>query len=108
MASTSPRSHTSAPNARIVDFDEAIIKDGPIEGTRFLRVRGTLPEGKWQAKLAPRIYFTKPEYWIIEVAAAVDREATEGSFEVSIPVDSVTGTRGIIVRGATREERFEN
>ncbi len=108
MTSVTPRSHTSAPNARLVDFDEAIIKSGPMGGTRFLRVRGTMPEEGFSAKLAPRIYSTKPDYWVIEVAALMTRGATERDFEISIPIDGVTGTKGIIVRGATREERIDS
>tara|TARA_B100000929_G_scaffold151564_1_gene119967 strand:- start:44 stop:370 length:327 start_codon:yes stop_codon:yes gene_type:complete len=108
MVSNPPRSHTGAPNARLIDFDEAVIKTGPMGSTRFLRVRGILPEDGLGVKLAPRIYATKPDYWVIEVAAPISRDVTERAFEVSIPIDGVTGTKGIIVRGHTHEVQFEN
>ena len=107
MTSRTPRSHTSAPNARLVDFDEAVIKPGPMGATRFLRVRGTLPETGSGVKLAPRIYSTTPDYCVIEVAATSAPGSEERSFEVSIPVDGVTGTKGVIVRGDTREQTFD-
>lgn len=104
MSSTPPRSHSSASNAQLVDFDEAVIKSGLVGGTRFLRVRGTLSRDGLKAKLAPRIYPRKPDYWVIEVVATPSRNAETRSFELSIPIDSVTGTKGIIVRGETCEE----
>ena len=107
MSSNAPRSHSSVPNARLVEFDEAIVKSGPMGGTRFLRVRGTLSDGAWTVKLAPRIYSTRPTYWVIEVAATPTRGKEERAFEVSIPIDAVTGTQGIIVRGKTGEKQIE-
>ncbi|WP_420606564.1 hypothetical protein [Novosphingopyxis sp.] len=108
MSSHPPRSHTSAPNARLVDFDEAVIKTGPMGDTRFLRVRGTLSDDGVAVKLAPRIYSRKPDYWVIEVAAITARDGAERAFEISIPVDAVTGIKGIVVRGETREDVIEN
>lgn len=108
MSSNLPRSHTSIANGRLVDFDEAIVKAGPMGVTRFLRVRGTLREPGMVVRLAPRIYSVKPDYWVIEVAATPDRDRTERVFEVSIPVDGVTGFKGIIVRGETDERQIDN
>ncbi len=108
MSSNPPRSHTGAPNARLVDFDEAVVKTGPMGSTRFLRVRGMLANDGLTVKLAPRIYSLQPDYWVIEVAATTARDAAERAFEISIPVDAVTGVKGIIVRGETREDVIEN
>lgn len=108
MSSQQPRSISSAPNGRLVDFEEAVIKSGFVGGTRFLRVRGTMPDDGLVAKLAPRIYSAKPDWWVIEVVGMANRQAEGRAFEASVPIDGVTGTEGILVIGAAREERFPN
>ena len=108
MPSLEARSHASIPNGRLVDFDEAVLKESTMGGTRFLRVRGETAQDGLNVKLAPRIYSGVPDYWVIEVIAVPSRDVTERAFELSIPVMAVTGRCGIIVRGASREQQFPN
>ncbi len=120
MTSSATRSLSSVPNTRIIDFEVAELRKVPFEDSLYLWVRGMLPLGDYEVELCPRVYHDCPEYWGIEVAvvkvpenandAAVDT-AQPGFealvFERSIPLDGITGSRGITVIGANQIERIE-
>lgn len=115
MNSSSSGSLSSVPNGRIIDFEVAELRKLPFQDSLYLWVRGTLPETGYEAKLAPRLYHDRPDYWGIEVAvvirpkAANDAEMGEVSldFERSVPLTGITGVRGITVIGANQVKRIE-
>jgi hypothetical protein len=78
-------------------------------------VRGTLPGVEYEARLAPRVYQIRPDYWGIEVAVIMRSKAANDSdigevsldFERSVPLAGITGVRGITVIGANQVKRIE-
>ena len=120
MNSSKSGSLTSVPNGRIIDFETAELRQVPMQDSLYLWVSGNLPEGRFEARLAPRVYHDRPDYWGIEVAVvkapepANDRETgvpvradTSLKFERSVPLAGITGFRGIAVIGANRVKRIE-
>lgn len=115
MNSSSSGSLSSAPHGRIIDFDVAELRRLPFQDSLYLWVSGKLPASDYEAKLAPRLYQNRPDYWGIEVAvvikpkAANDAEIGEVSldFERSVPLTGITGVRGITVIGANQVKRIE-
>ena len=115
MNSSSSGSLSSVPNGRIIDFEVAELRMPPFQDGVYLWVTGILPSAGFEAKLAPRVYYDRPDYWGIEVAvvmvpnAANDVATSEGSlaFERSVPLAGITGSRGITVIGANQVKRIE-
>jgi hypothetical protein len=115
MNSLTSGSLTSVPNGRIIDFEVAELRRVPFQDSLYLWVKGTMPHAGFEAKLAPRLYHDRPDYWGIEIAvvsvpaAANDAGAKEVSlnFERSIPLAGITGNRGISVIGANQIQRIE-
>ncbi|MEP7351396.1 MAG: hypothetical protein ABI668_15790 [Sphingorhabdus sp.] len=115
MTPSSSGSLSSVPNGRIIDFDAAELRKLPFQDNLFLWVRGKLPGAGYEAKLAPRIYHDRPDYWGIEVAVvtapAPANDASVGeisfNFERSVPLSGITGNRGITVIGANQVKRIE-
>lgn len=111
---------SSAPNGRIIDFENAELKTLPFQDSLYLWVSGRMPVGCLEITLAPRIYYDRPEYWGIEVAVvakpkaandseigAVDATTASVMFERSVPLSGITGSRGISVIGANQIKRIE-
>ncbi len=111
---------SGVPNGRIIDFESAELRKVPFQDNLYLWVRGQLPAGSFEAKLAPRVYHDRPDYWGIEVAVvsvpdpANDREDVDANpgfqsltFERSVPLTGITGSRGIAVIGANLVKRIE-
>jgi hypothetical protein len=120
MNSSSSGSLSSVPNGRIIDFEIAELRKLPFQDSLYLWVRGSLPGTGFEARLAPRIYHDRPDYWGIEVAVihtpmvaypvpANDVGDTQGGlvFERSVPLTGITGVRGITVIGANQVKRIE-
>jgi hypothetical protein len=115
MSSSTSGSLSSVPNGRIIDFEVAELRRVPFQDSLYLWVRGTMPGTGFDAKLAPRVYHDRPDYWGIEVAvvnlpsAANDAGMGEASliFERSVPLSGITGNRGISVIGANQIQRIE-
>lgn len=120
MTSSLCGSLSSVPNGRIIDFDKAELRKLPFQDSLYLWVKGTLPDIGFEARLAPRVYNDRPDYWGIEVAViqaprtvlpgpANDVGDAEDAlvFERSVPLTGITGVRGITVIGANRVKRIE-
>ena len=117
MNTSSGGSLTSVPNGRIIDFEVAELRKPPFQDGLYLWVRGTLPVPGigFEAKLAPRVYHDRPDYWGIEVVVvAVPEPANDAGvgevsldFERSVPLIGITGNRGITVIGANQVKRIE-
>jgi hypothetical protein len=120
MNSSSSGSLSSVPNGRIIDFERAELRKLPFQDSLYLWVRGTLPGIGFEARLAPRLYHNRPDYWAIEVAViqaplaanpvpANDAGSAEEAlvFERSVPLTGITGVRGITVIGANQVKRIE-
>jgi hypothetical protein len=119
--SSSPRgSLSSVPNGRIIDFETAELRTLPFQDSLYLWVRGNLPGPGFEARLAPRIYHDRPDYWGIDVAvihapekaghaASSDIGSADSAlvFERSVPLTGITGFRGITVIGASQMKRIE-
>ena len=120
MTSSANGSLSSVPNGQIVDFEIAELLKVPFQDSLYLWVRGKLPAGTVEAKLAPRVYHDRPDYWGIEVAVVSVPDDANGRgadtaepgleslvFERSIPLAGITGSRGITVIGANQIKRIE-
>lgn len=115
MSSSSSGSLSSVPNGRIIDFEIAELRKLPFQDSLYLWVRGRLPGTGFEARLAPRVYQDRPDYWGIEVAvvhAPQPANDTGGAdealvFERSVPLTGITGVRGITVIGANQVKRIE-
>lgn len=102
------------PGGQIIDFEKAELRRLPFQDSLYLWVRGRLPGMGYDARLSPRIYHGRPDYWGIEVAAiagiAADNDGgnDEGlMFERSVPLAGITGIKGVTVIGANRSEQIE-
>jgi hypothetical protein len=107
---------SSVPNGKIIEFEKAELRHLPSHDSLYLWVKGRMLLEGFDAKLAPRIYYERPEYWGIEVAAiaspptAANDSAGVGDalmFECSIPLIGVTGSKGVTVIGANQVKRIE-
>ncbi len=115
MNSSTSGSLTSVPNGRIIDFESAELRRVPFQDSLYLWVRGQMPAAGFEAKLAPRIYHDRPDYWGIEVAVVSIPDAANDAgtgqvslnFERSVPLAGITGNRGISVIGANQIQRIE-
>jgi hypothetical protein len=116
MSSTLNGSLSTVPQGQIIDFEKAELRRMPFQDSLYLWVKGQLPAQGFDARLAPRIYNDgRPDYWAIEVAAfsslAAANDASDAddmlSFERSVPLTGITGTRGVTVIGASHMQRIE-
>jgi hypothetical protein len=113
MHSSMGGSLSSVPNGRIIDFEVAELRHVPMQDNLYLLVKGTMPSANFEVKLAPRVYYDRPDYWGIEVAMVAlppsDDTAAETrvEFEKSVPLSGITGNRGITVIGANQIKRID-
>lgn len=95
-------------SVRRINFDRAEVRPGFVPKTYFLIVAGTKPYLNMQVHLSPLIYIRKPEYWGIEVIGTLPGIGLPATapYHVSIPLDGITGTKGIEVIGATKRKKI--
>ena len=106
---------SSAPNARIIDFDRAELRRVPFQDSLYLWVSARVPGASFEFRLVPRIYHGRPEYWGIEVVAIklppaandIGAAAEATTSERSVPLAGIIGTRGIAVIGVHRTQHIE-
>jgi hypothetical protein len=98
----------AATSCRRIDFTKAEIRPGVVNNTYFLVVTGTKPYVAVQVTLVPRIYVTRPEYWQIEVVGCLPGISLPrlAPYSVTIPLDGITGTKGVEVVGATKSKKM--
>jgi hypothetical protein len=106
---------SSAPNGKIIAFEKAELRHLPSHDSLYLWVTGQMPELGFEAKLTPQMYYERPDYWGIEVAAVASPNAAQDGesagvalmFECSVPLIGITGTKGVAVIGANKIKRIE-
>ncbi len=96
-----------ADSCRRVNFDKVEIHPGIVSDTWILIVSGTKAWMNVEVDLVPLVYIRQPEYWGIEVVGCLPGIGlpAEAPYTVSIPLDGITGTKGIEVNGATHSEK---
>lgn len=103
-------SQQSASTYFLVDFDKAEVFPGFVPDTWFLRVQGTTRCSNTVVTLNPLVYVQCPEYWGIEVVGNLPGGicmTALGHYDVTIPLAGITGSAGIEVIGANKQEKFE-
>lgn len=103
------RNYPMAESCRRIDFEKVEIFPGTVKGSWILVVTGTKPYINMKVELLPLIYIQQPEYWGIEVVGCLPGFGLPaiGPYSVSLPLDGITGTKGIEVMGATRSEKHQ-
>ena len=61
----------SCETCKIIDFSETEMCPGTVNDTYLLFVSGTKLYRNMDVKLIPRVHFTRPEYWGIEVVGCL-------------------------------------
>ncbi len=98
-----------AESCRTINFKDTDVRPGIVNDTWFLIVSGIKPYVNMKVELIPVVYITQPEYWIIEVIGCLPGIGlpTEAPYTVSIPLDGITGTKGIEVKGGRKSEKID-
>jgi len=104
-------SFLSAPasaSVRLINFTKAWIVPGFLPNTWILVVSGTKPYLNMTVELSPLVYIRRPDYWGIEVVGSLPGIGLPATapYTVSIPLDSITGTKGIEVIGAKKRQKL--
>jgi hypothetical protein len=97
-------------SCRRIEFENAEVRPGFVSNTYFLIVTGNASCMNMQVRLEPRIYIQQPEYWGIEVVGCLTGSVclpAQLPFLESIPLEGITGTKGIEVVGATHTEKID-
>ena len=99
----------AAQSVRRINFTKAEVRPGFVPNTYFLIVSGTKPCLNMKVHLSPLIYIKKPEYWGIEVIGTLSGICLTAiaPYHVFIPLDGITGTKGIEVIGATKRKKIK-
>ena len=98
-----------ANSCRTIDFEKTEVQPGIVNNTWFLIVSGIKPYRNMKVELIPVVYITQPEYWVIEVVGCLPGIGlpAEAPYTVAIPLDGITGTKGVEVKGGRRSERID-
>jgi hypothetical protein len=110
MAEFNLAANPAAQSCRLIDFKKAEVHPGIIPQTWFLVVSGTTPCINMKVSLIPRVYFRCPDYWGIEVVGCLPHGIclpAIGKYQVTIPLASITGSKGIEVFGASGSKKFK-
>ncbi|MFC5662241.1 hypothetical protein ACFP3U_04500 [Kitasatospora misakiensis] len=96
-------------SVRLIDFDEAKVVPGIVPETFILVVSGEKPWENMTVRLVPLVYIRQPEYWGIEVTGSLTGIGlpVTAPYTESLPLDGITGTKGIEVIGAYKRETFD-
>lgn len=97
-------------SCRLIDFESAEVFPGFVPDTWFLRVRGKTPCINMVVSLVPLVYIRCPEFWGIEVVGCLPHGVCvriQGTFDITIPLAGITGSKGIEVIGAHRREEIK-
>ncbi|MFF7456938.1 hypothetical protein [Kitasatospora sp. NPDC008115] len=97
-------------SVRLIDFEEAKAVPGIVPGTFILIVSGEKPYESMTVRLVPLVYVRQPEYWGIEVTGSLPSGlllAVTAPYTEALPLDGITGTKGIEVIGANKRERID-
>jgi hypothetical protein len=95
---------------KLIDFDKAEVRPGFIPNTFFLIVTGNAPYFRMDVQLVPLVYVKRPEYWEIEVVGCLPGPFALREFKPfteTLPLDAITGEKGIEVVGATKRVRID-
>lgn len=95
-------------SVRRINFTKAVVRSGFVPNTYFLIVSGTKPCVNMLVELSPLVYIQQPDYWGIEVVGSLPGFCLPATapYVVSIPLDGITGKKGIEVIGATKRKRI--
>src|SRR5437762_2403326 len=99
----------AASSVRLINFTRARVVPGIVKGTFILIVSGTKPYLNMTVSLSPLIYIRRPEYWGIEVVGSLHGIGLPATapYTVFIPLDGITGTKGIEVIGANKKQQIK-
>lgn len=102
---------SSAPHGKLIDFECAEIRSSQFNDESYLYVAGAKVDDGWQAMLAPRIHHSVPDYASIEVLKVRNYQdhiksaaENEDGYQLSIPINSIKGSKGIMLIGATGDK----
>ena len=92
----------------LMPYTKATIVPGFINDTWFLVVEGKKNWSNIQVTLNPYVYILRPDYWEIEVVGCMSGVGSpvQLPYSVTIPLDGITGHKGIEVIGATKREKI--
>jgi hypothetical protein len=102
-------SNPASASVRLINFARAKVVPGIVPGTFILIVSGTKPYLNMTVELSPLIYIRRPEYWGIEVVGSLHGIGLPATapYTVFIPLDGITGTKGIEVIGANKKQKIK-
>jgi len=94
-------------SVRLIDFKKVQVVPGIVPRTWILIVSGTKPYINMTVELSPLVYIQRPDYWGIEVVGSLPGIGLPATapYSVAIPLDGITGKKGIEVIGAKRREK---
>ncbi len=108
------KSLSSAPHGKLIDFEYAEIRSSQFNDEDYLYVAGAKPEDGWKAILAPCIHHAMPDYADVEVLKVRIRENSEtlnaeneDGYQLSIPINSIKGSKGILLIGANGNKMID-
>jgi len=95
----------TASSVRLIPFTKAKVVSGIIPGAYILIVSGIKPYLNMRVRLIPLVYIQRPDYWGIEVVGSLPGIGlpTTAPYTVSLPLDGITGKKGIEVIGANKK-----
>lgn len=103
-------SNPASQSCRLIDFDKATVRPGILPNTFFLTVEGTKPCVNMRVDLIPLVYVTCPDFWGIEVVGCLPDGiclTQTAPYQVTIPLAGITGSAGIEVIGANKQEKIK-
>lgn len=109
MSDSAFRDMPASEEPRLIDFEKAEPHPG-FAGGWILVVQGEAPYKNMDVRLVPRVYVQQPDYWGIEVVGTLTDDVVPdvtGPYAVALPLEGVTGKKGIEVIGANRTQEID-